>query len=468
MPPVLVLLVPILLPPAPAGHQGQLAAEFALQGGRIAAACGAKPSALASCPAEFLTDHPIHLAVGSLAPQNGFAVGPAFVTHRLSDTHDLSWNADAVRAAGGSWRAGVYFKAVLTPVAETAVVPIDAPAAQTADLAIHPYPIVDAYAQATSLHTLFFFGLGPDTGKAGQAAFGMEETIVGTRAILPLFTTRGIGALRLAATGEINGRFVDLKDPDPSKNVPPLTRLYDERTAPGISKQPGFAQFGEGVRMTPAVYNERLRLNYALSLAQFVAASDSAYSFHRWAADLDQEFSFYRTVLSGESRDTHGPDDCSMTLGSSPCPSPSLSRNRYGSIGFHVFASGSSAGAGSVVPFYFQPTLGGSDIDGVRRLSAFEDYRFRGPKMFVMRESLEHYVYGPVGVTVEGEQGTVAAPGAALKLSQLKHSTAAGFSLRAGGLPVASVTWAWGSEGHRVIAVVNASLLGGSRRPSLH
>jgi hypothetical protein len=54
-----------------------------------------------------------------------------------------------------------------------------------------------------------------------------------------------------------------------------------------------------------------------------------------------------------------------------------------------------------------------------------------------------------------------------LKLGTLKHSTAAGLSLRAGGLPVAYVTWAWGSEGHRLVATVNASLLGGGARPSL-
>src|SRR6185437_6683292 len=116
MTPLLFLLVPMLLRQAPAGHQSQLGAEFALQGGRIAAACHAELPSLFKCPVEFVTDHPIHVAVGSLAPQNGFAAGPAFVTHRYSDAHDLSWNADAVRALGGSWRAGVYFKAVLTPV----------------------------------------------------------------------------------------------------------------------------------------------------------------------------------------------------------------------------------------------------------------------------------------------------------------------------------------------------------------
>ena len=32
----------------------------------------------------------------------------------------------------------------------------------------------------------------------------------------------------------------------------------------------------------------------------------------------------------------------------------------------------------TIVPFYFQPTLGGSDINGQRLLSGYDDYRFRG------------------------------------------------------------------------------------------
>jgi hypothetical protein len=466
---LLFLLVPTLLRQAPAGHQSQLGAEFALQSTRIAGACHAQLSSLFKCPVEFVTDHPLHLAVGSLAPQNGFAVGPAFVTHRYSDAHDLSWNADAVRAPGGSWRAGVYFKAVLTPVAETVVVPIETSAAETpADLVIHPYPIIDAYAQTMSLGTVFFYGLGPDTRKADQSAFGMQETVVGTHVIYPLAGTRAFRALNLSVTGEVNGRFIDLKDADRSKKVPSLAALYDEQTAPGMSAQPAFVQFGEGVRIKPGLLGQRLHFNEALSFAQFVAPSDSHYSFRRWTVDLDQEFSIYRTVMTDASRDTHGPDDCSATLGDAPCPPPSVSHNRYGSVGFHLYASDAMAGAGSAVPFYFQQTLGGSDIDGNRSLSAYDDYRFRGSKVFVLRESFEHYLYGVVGVALAAAQGTVAAPGAPSRLGNLKRTTEAGLSFRAGGLPMAYVTWGWGPEGHRLIAVVNTSLLGGGSRPKLN
>lgn len=456
------LLLPFVIGQPATRDENQLAAEWRLQRGHIAESCAPRAAALFKCPAEFLTDHPIHLAVGSLAPQNGFAVGPAFVTHRPSETSDMSWNADAVRSANGSWRAGVYFKLVLTKVPETEVVPIGSADAAAAAITLRPYPIVDAYVQSESLRTIHFFGLGPDSGRADRSAFGMRETIAGTRIVYPFRARR---ALNLSAVGEVNGRFVDLQT-SADDSTPALADRYTEATAPGLGSQPSFVQFGEGVRIKPGALAGRLRFNYLVSAEQFVTTSDSAYGFRRFTADLDHEFSFYRTVLVDESRDTHGPDDCSAGMGDSPCPPVSVSRNRYGSVGLRLFASTSSAGDGAV-PFYFQPTLGGSDIDGVRRLSAYEDYRFRGPAVFSLTESLEHYVYGIVGVSLLAEQGTVSSPGAGLDLGTLKHSFAAGVSLRAGGLPMAHVLWAWGPEGRRFIAVVNTSLLGGSRRPSL-
>src|SRR5690242_16169555 len=60
------------------------------------------------------------------------------------------------------------------------------------------------------------------------------------------------------------------------------------------------------------------------------------------------------------------------------------------------------------VPFYFQPTLGGTDINGSVAPGSHQDYRFRAPNAMLVRESLEHSLYGPVrGHRLRG-QGTVA------------------------------------------------------------
>ena len=397
----IILFVPLFLPAAPAGHQGQLAAEFSLQGQRIAAACPPLPSSLATCPIEFLTDHPIHLAAGSLAPQNGFAFGPAFVTHRTASP-DISWSADGVARPVGVASRPV-FQDGFDARGRHDDVPITSSAAARR-------PTSSSTRTRSSMRTCrrrrcgrcFSTGSGriPRAGPGGVRHAGDRR---GHTASIRC-SRHAIRSLNLSAIGEVNGRFVDLSsDPKPFRRLPGL-RLYDEQTAPGLSTQPGVVQFGEGVRMKPVVLNNRLQFNYAFVPPQFVAASDSHYSFQRWTADST-------TILVLPDGDRPGvaryprPERLFDDAGSSPCPTPSLSRNRYGSVGFQVYASRSWAGRSGAVPFYFQQTLGGSDIDGERRLSAYEDYRFRGPGVFLLREHLEHYIYGVVGATVEAEQG---------------------------------------------------------------
>ena len=67
-----------------------------------------------SCAQLLFTDHPLHIAVGSLAPLNGFGSGIAFTAHYTpNETWRIFWNADAVATPNGSWRAGGYMSAVL-------------------------------------------------------------------------------------------------------------------------------------------------------------------------------------------------------------------------------------------------------------------------------------------------------------------------------------------------------------------
>ena len=146
----------------------------------------------------------------------------------------------------------------------------------------------------------------------------------------------------------------------------------------------------------------------------------------------------------------------------------SYSRNLEGSASIRLLATRSSGNAGSQVPFYFQPTLGGSDINGQRLLSAYDDYRFRGPNLIALQESVEHSIWGPIGAYLLLEQGKVTAEGEGLGLSNLVRSVAVGLTLRAGGFPLINFTFAWGTDSHHIIGSIDPSLLGGSSRPSLY
>jgi hypothetical protein len=243
----------------------------------------------------------------------------------------------------------------------------------------------------------------------------------------------------------------------------------------GIGSQPGYAQFGEGLRLRPELGN--LRLNYMGQLQQFSAPGDSRFSFQRLTVDLDHQFALYRNTRRLRGIDSNSPNDCTVNAAAtgdeSACPKvtypTSKSRNLEGSIDFRFLLQESLVPGGHSVPFYFQPTLGGSDINGFSALPSYQDYRFRAPNSILLHAAFEHSIWGPIGVIGMVDEGKVADRRSDIDLSHLRHSYAAGLTLRAGGFPMVKFLFAWGgNEGTHTIFGVNTSLLGGSSRPSLY
>lgn len=447
--------------PAPA-EESRLQADFRHEGDQLKADCSSfSLKSVGSCAELLFTAHPVHIAVGSIAPQNGFGAGPAFTTHWTpNESWRLSWNLDAIVSSNASWRAGVYMKAIYDPPKTIRVGTGASSPPQKSNLAVSEYPVFGLYAQAISLNKIAFFGLGPSTSEVQRSYFGMRETILGSNVTWPV-----IRRWNVSLYGEANGRFVNIRG-DNGEVSPSIEHIYTEAAAPGLTSQPAFAQFGEGVRIRPTFFGDYLRLNYFLTFQQFLAAGDSKFSFRRFTVDLAHQIPLYRkTTRTLLPRDLNGPDECSLDK---DLTCPAITRDREGSIGIRLFISESMAPAGHVVPFYFQPTLGGSDINGNPWLSSYQDYRFRAPNVMVLRASFEHSVYGPLGITFAVDEGKVALNRGDIDFSHMTHSYSAGLTLRAGGFPQVWLLFAWGGhEGTHTIANVNTSLLGGAMRPSL-
>lgn len=448
------------------GQESQFHADLRREGEHIAASCSEfSVGKLGACAYTLLTDSPFHIALGSLAPGNGFATGLAFSTRFTpNESWRLSWTADGVVTPGGSWRGGAYMKLVHTP--DLGIVVVPAGGGGTDDgVGPREFTVIDLFAQKTSLATINYFGQGPASLEQGQSVFGEDQTIIGGSVIHPV-GGRVFRALRTAVIGGVRGRFVDIR-PGRSDSVPSIEQLYTDRTAPGLGLQRGFVEFQEGLRLKPSIAGGWLRLNYLLSAQQFRASREALSSFNRWTIDLQHEIPLYRRVSSTGPRDFNGPNQCGQAAGAPECPPVSWSRNRQGAVGARLLVSSSKALGGHRVPFYFQPTLGGSDLNSERILAGFADYRFRGPHMIAVQGSFEHSIWGPIGVFVQGEQGKVASDRGDLDFAQMARSATIGVTLRAGGLPMMNFSFSWGREGHHIIGNVNNSLLGGSTRPSL-
>jgi len=136
-----------------------------------------------------------------------------------------------------------------------------------------------------------------------------------------------------------------------------------------------------------------------------------------------------------------------------------VSRNLEGSFGLRLLYTTSYTSAGSVVPFYLSPTIGGSDINGLTLLPSFADYRFRGPNLLVLRGSFEHSIYKwPIGAKFMVDEGRVALRPGELGFHHLSHSYAAGLTVRAGGLPLIDLLFALGGgDSSHTIANVSTS-----------
>jgi len=468
---VLCLVSPLAL-----AQESALQAELRREGERVSDACGTFSfKSVPGCAYTLFTDHPLHIAAGSMPPQNGFGLGGAFVWSKNTRNWRMSWDVDATGAFSGAWRAGGYMKMVHTPhpakgpikviIPKPGETPKEGEKPKGTESFTHPYTVFNLYAQSISLNKVNFFGLGNDTTLAGKSLFGTNQTIVGGSVTKPVYEWAAIRWLNLALLGEVNGRFVDIRG-EHGQSVPSIEALYTDATAPGLNSQPGFVQLGEGLRIGPVIADS-LQLNYMGKFEQFSAPSNSHNSFLRWTLDLNHTYYLYGYTQSApKSTEGVGPDSCAP--GGETCPEISHSRNLNGSIGVRLLLSESMTSGTSVVPFYFQQTLGGSDINSALALGSYQDYRFRAPNLLLLQESFEHSIWGPFGLKLMADEGRVALTRGDVGFSHLKHSFASGLTLRAGGFPMVSLMFAWGGpEGHHNIANMNTSLLGGSSRPGL-
>jgi hypothetical protein len=426
----------------------------------------------------------LYPSIANLPPGNGLALGAVFKDSELNPKSLPAWRmdyqVDAQGSFNGSWTAGGSLTMKLAPVSEKKESTSAAAGTGTSSTStgsagtpstpanpnkpivwLHPPIVVQGpirkharnqgqnesklllnfYAFHTSLNQVTFFGIGPNTVPADRTFFALRETVTGANAdvLLPW----GFHFL-----GELNGRWPSIGT-DHGQSSPSIEQVYAEATAPGLMRQPGFLQPGEGLQFLhhggglgeKANFGAEYDLDWTANFQQFFAPSLSANSFRRLTIDATNEIQ-----LKGRFKPKEG----------------SSTSEDLGTLQLRGWVSESVVSAGHVVPFYFQPTLGGGDIDKQRTLASYADYRFRAPNALLFRAQYEKGLpkYSFLGVIFRADAGKVAIARGDLDLSHLRHSYGAGLTVRAGDFPYLVFMYAWGgAEGHHTFADLNLSAI---------
>jgi hypothetical protein len=429
----------------------------------------------------------LYPSIANLPPGNSLALGAVFKDTELNTTSLPSWRfdyqIDAQGSFNGSWTSGGFLTMKLAPVSESSKsTPQPAPAASEGTTTPTPTPtnskkptiwlhppivvqgpipkhlpnlgenetklLLNFYAFHTSLNQVAFFGIGPATVPADRTFFAFRETVTGANAdvLLPW----GLHFL-----GELNGRWPEIA-PRHGQSSPSIEQVYSNATAPGLSQQPGFVQPGEGLEFLhhggglgkEADFGAAYDLDWTANFQQFFAPSVSTYSFRRLTIDATNEIHLKKRFKPKEGAPTE---------------------ETFGTLQLRGWLSESVVPADHSVPFYFQPTLGGGDIDKQYALASYADYRFRAPNALLFRAQYEHPLpkYSFLGLIFRADSGKVAIARGNLDLSDLRHSFGAGFTIRALDFPYLVFMYAWGGpEGHHTIADLNLSAIAAGGGPA--
>ena len=230
-----------------------------------------------------------------------------------------------------------------------------------------------------------FYGLGLAARPEGRSNY------LGQDALYELVA--GYEGPRGAATvrGGLMQAFVG---PGTADEHPDIRVLYDDRSAPGLDRQPDFVHLSASVlldrRDLPG--NPHRGGVIALAATRFDERGGDAFTFHR---------------LAGDARGF-------ASLGS---PQRVLA--------VRALASLDRPAEGARVPFYLAETLGGS-----RTLRGFHSFRFRGEKILLLQAEYRWETWPALEFAVFVDAGRAYGRGEAFALRRLRHDYGVGVRLK--------------------------------------
>lgn len=121
----------------------------------------------------------------------------------------------------------------------------------------------------------------------------------------------------------------------------------------------------------------------------------------------------------------------------------------FGAIDVHALLTLSHSSSSNQLPFYLEPTLGGTDIDSRVTLRGWDNYRFRDRDRALLQLEYGVTVWDPFGAFVFYDTGKVGASPSDLSLADFRQDAGLGLSVRISGNVIAQTYLAWGAGSTR-------------------
>jgi hypothetical protein len=142
-------------------------------------------------------------------------------------------------------------------------------------------------------------------------------------------------------------------------------------------------------------------LDAALNYHVYQDVAGHRLSFGRLNADVTWTESLQRNERTDTAK---GPSIVDRVF----CHEAKIRNCDYGTITVRGRLALSNAFAHGTVPFYYEPTLGGADINNYDTLRGFADYRFRGPDDWLGQVEYGRPILGPLNLVIFYDVGQVA------------------------------------------------------------
>lgn len=269
-----------------------------------------------------------------------------------------------------------------------------------------------------------FYGIGPSTSLSQAGEYSLEKTYVGAAANDPITSWAAIGF----TTNFIRPRII-------SAGNPLVQQVYTSMTAPGLGTHLSFMEYEPYVHLQLSIPKYRLHPDIKIGYGFYQDLDGPQFSFQRVYATTRVAYEIWLpSVGTASHRSALKNFLCEPTRGARHC-----------SVGLFTLTGDVAAartGTGSVVPFYFQETLGGADADGVDTLRGFPDQRFTGPSRVLFQAEYDHPVWGPIGFMSFYDLGKVSQRTADLGLNRgLHRDVGVGFTVASTKRVVMRVYW---------------------------